>query len=176
MKSLACGSDSPPKPLKRIQTIIWHDQLSLMLAWEGHAILSVTFGQLGLNGIFELVKKKGGNIVHVLNCLPRHEDVWESGRIAPSLLTSVLDGGEWSASRSSRFAPGNIAARWALEPVWMLWWREKSLAPAVNQTLAIQLVTRYYTDRAIPAHIFKLTSVKTGTKIYAAINSSVALL
>jgi hypothetical protein len=43
---------------------------------------------------------------------PRHEDAWVSGDIAPSFLTSALDGGEWSASRPCRFtsnerAPGN---------------------------------------------------------------------
>jgi hypothetical protein len=30
---------------------------------------------------------------------PRHEDVCGSEGIAPSFLTSALDGGEWSASR-----------------------------------------------------------------------------
>jgi hypothetical protein len=34
---------------------------------------------------------------------PHHEDVWESGGIAPQFLTSALDGGEWLASRSGRF-------------------------------------------------------------------------
>jgi hypothetical protein len=32
-----------------------------------------------------------------------HEHVWRSGGIAPPFLTSTLDGGEWSASRPSRF-------------------------------------------------------------------------
>jgi hypothetical protein len=30
---------------------------------------------------------------------------WESGGIAPLVLTSALDGGEWSASRLGRFTP-----------------------------------------------------------------------
>jgi hypothetical protein len=30
---------------------------------------------------------------------------WGSGGIAPRILTSALDGGEWSASRFSRFTP-----------------------------------------------------------------------
>jgi hypothetical protein len=42
----------------------------------------------------------------VLNQAPRHKDVWGSGGIAPPLLTSALDGGEWSASRPGRFIPG----------------------------------------------------------------------
>jgi hypothetical protein len=33
----------------------------------------------------------------------RHEGVWGSGCIDPHFLTSVLAGGEWSASRSGRF-------------------------------------------------------------------------
>jgi hypothetical protein len=35
--------------------------------------------------------------------------MWGSGGIAPSFLTSALDGGEWSASRPCRFAPGKGA-------------------------------------------------------------------
>jgi hypothetical protein len=38
-----------------------------------------------------------------------HEDIWESGGIAPPFLTSVLDGGEWSASLSCRFIRGERA-------------------------------------------------------------------
>jgi hypothetical protein len=33
-----------------------------------------------------------------------------SGAIAPSFLTSTLDGGEWSASRPGRFTPERKAA------------------------------------------------------------------
>jgi hypothetical protein len=33
--------------------------------------------------------------VGLINYTPRHEDMWVSGGIAPSFLTSVLDGGEW---------------------------------------------------------------------------------
>jgi hypothetical protein len=54
-------------------------------------------------------------------------DVRGSGGITPSFLTSVLDGGEWSASRLGRFTPGERAsipigknAKWAPEPVWAL--------------------------------------------------------
>jgi hypothetical protein len=38
-----------------------------------------------------------------------HEDVWESGGIAPPFLTSVLGGGEWSASLSGYFISGERA-------------------------------------------------------------------
>jgi hypothetical protein len=38
--------------------------------------------------------------------VPRHEDEWWSGDIAPPFLTSAKDGGEWSASCSGRFTPG----------------------------------------------------------------------
>jgi hypothetical protein len=38
-----------------------------------------------------------------------HEDIWRSGRIAPPLLTSALDGGEWLTFRLCRFNPTEIA-------------------------------------------------------------------
>jgi hypothetical protein len=34
-----------------------------------------------------------------------HEHVWRSGVIAPSLLTSALDGGQWKASGPDRLTP-----------------------------------------------------------------------
>jgi hypothetical protein len=34
--------------------------------------------------------------------------MWESGGIAPPFMTSVLDGGEWSASLPGRFTPEEI--------------------------------------------------------------------
>jgi hypothetical protein len=40
--------------------------------------------------------------------LTKHHTVkmyWGSGDIAPPILTSALDGGEWSASRPGRFTP-----------------------------------------------------------------------
>jgi hypothetical protein len=37
--------------------------------------------------------------------LKYHEDVRENGSIAPPFLISVLEGGEWPASRFDRFTP-----------------------------------------------------------------------
>jgi hypothetical protein len=42
-----------------------------------------------------------------------------------------------------------LKAGWALELVWMLWTREKSLTPAGNWILAIQPVAHHYTNWAI---------------------------
>jgi hypothetical protein len=46
----------------------------------------------------------------VIQIVPRHEDVWRSKSVAPPFLISVLDGVEWSASRHSRFTPGERAS------------------------------------------------------------------
>jgi hypothetical protein len=50
-----------------------------------------------------------------------------SGGIAPPLLTSALDIGEWSASRLGRFTPvlSGQEAKWVPELIWSLWGREK---------------------------------------------------
>jgi len=39
---------------------------------------------------------------------------WESGSIGPRILNLILVGGEWSASRPGRFAPGEgtLGTRW----------------------------------------------------------------
>jgi hypothetical protein len=44
-----------------------------------------------------------------MNQAPDHEDVCRSGSIAPPFFNSELDGGKLSASRSSRFTPGEGA-------------------------------------------------------------------
>jgi hypothetical protein len=77
-----------------------------------------------------------------------------SGGIAPPLLTSALDGGEWSPSRPGHFTseetvppvPIGQEAGWAPEPVWTLWSREKSFDSAGYQTSAVRPVPRRYTD------------------------------
>jgi hypothetical protein len=53
--------------------------------------------------------KVKSKVVPELNKVSRHEDVWGSAGIAPPFLSSVLYGGEWSASHSSCFTlPGKI--------------------------------------------------------------------
>jgi hypothetical protein len=43
-----------------------------------------------------------GKVIPGLNQVLRHEDVWGNGGRAPHILISVLDGCEWSASRSRK--------------------------------------------------------------------------
>jgi hypothetical protein len=85
---------------------------------------------------------------------------WHVGewRYSSKLLTSPLDGGEWSASCPSHFTLMERApcTHWTggwVGPklIWMLWCREKPLGPARNQTLASQPVACRYTMWAIPA-------------------------
>jgi hypothetical protein len=72
----------------------------------------------------------------------------------PPFLTSVLYGGEWSASRPGRLTPVERApgTHWTGDWVgsraglWTLWSREKSLTLARNQTPDVQPVARRYTD------------------------------
>jgi hypothetical protein len=47
--------------------------------------------------------KKVNSSVSIINKAPLCEGVWASGDITPPFLTSALNGGVWSASRSSRF-------------------------------------------------------------------------
>jgi hypothetical protein len=46
--------------------------------------------------------------------------------------------------RKEPLVPIGYEARWALEPVWVLWSREKCLAPARNRTPAVQAVACHY--------------------------------
>jgi hypothetical protein len=46
---------------------------------------------------------------------PRHGNVWGSGGVARRILTSVVDGGEWSASRPGRFILGERAPRYRFD-------------------------------------------------------------
>jgi hypothetical protein len=73
---------------------------------------------------------------------PRYEDVPESRSIAPPFLTLAVDGGEWSASRPCRFTTSTHCVEG--------WATQKNHVPAGNRTQVYQLVTRRYTDRAIP--------------------------
>jgi hypothetical protein len=49
-------------------------------------------------------------------------------RYSATILDLGKNGDEWSASRPSRFTPGEIPSgtRWAPEPVWTLWRTEES--------------------------------------------------
>jgi len=67
---------------------------------------------------------------------------WGAEVYIHSFLISVLDGGEWSASRPGRFAlppgkehpvPTGEEAGWAPEPIWTWWRRENPItAPDGN--------------------------------------------
>jgi hypothetical protein len=91
------------------------------------------YGMLGDHGCKQAassLKVKAKLSLCLYNQAPHHEDVLGNGCIAPSFLISVLRG-EWSASRSGRFTPGERApvqeAGWAQEPVWTMWSTEKLL-------------------------------------------------
>jgi hypothetical protein len=81
---------------------------------------------------------------------PRQEDLWGSGGLAPTFLTSALDGGKWSVSHLVRFTPEVRAAS-------THWIGEKKLAlvlaRAGNRTLVVQLVACRYTDSANPTRL-----------------------
>jgi hypothetical protein len=71
-----------------------------------------------------------------------------------SYLTSALDGGEWSASRTGRALPPGKGpsvpivqeAGWAPEPVWTQRLEEKSSASVGDRNPVVQSVVNYYTD------------------------------
>jgi hypothetical protein len=71
-----------------------------------------------------------------------------SGGIAPTFLTSALDGSQWLASRLYRFTPGKEApVPIGLEAGWdSLWSRVKYIAPTGNRTQIVQPVARRYTN------------------------------
>jgi hypothetical protein len=55
----------------------------------------------------------------VIHEAQHHEDVSGSGHISPPFLTSALDGGKWSSSRSGRFTPRKRSPlRFVEETVW----------------------------------------------------------
>jgi hypothetical protein len=71
-----------------------------------------------------------------------------------SLLTSALEGSEWSASRPGRALPPGREppvptvqeAGWAPEPVWAQRLEEKSSASVGDRTPAVQSVANHCTD------------------------------
>jgi hypothetical protein len=76
-----------------------------------------------------------------------------SGGIAPSFLTSAVDGGKRLASRPCRFIPEEKPPGTHRVRVWSRSGRygeEKNLAPPKNRTPALEPAARRYTDWAIP--------------------------
>jgi hypothetical protein len=98
-----------------------------------------------------------------INLAVRRDDVWGSVDVAPSFLTSALNGGEWSASLPGRFIPGKEplvliekGAVCAPEPVWSLSSRTKSVFSAGNRSPAVQPVAIPTT----PSRLYKCNSSK----------------
>jgi hypothetical protein len=106
----------------------------------------------------------GKKLVKLSLCLTKHHPMKTysgSGGIAPRILTSALDGGEWSASRPGRFTPRGITAR----THWVWGWVgpragmdmvSKTEIPSPRRESKpdhpiVQPVANRYTDWAIPA-------------------------
>jgi hypothetical protein len=76
---------------------------------------------------------------------------------APPFLTSAIDGGEWSASRSCRFNPGEMVpvthciGGWVGPRTGMDSLEKRKLDPSGNRTPITYPVARRYTDSVIPA-------------------------
>jgi hypothetical protein len=101
-----------------------------------------------------------------VNYAPRHEGIlWEWRYSSTHSLTSALDGGEWSASRLSRFTPRERApgTHW----IWG-WVGPRAIPDAVmkrkipsprkesnRRTPIVQPVAQRYTDWAITAPYFR---------------------
>jgi hypothetical protein len=74
----------------------------------------------------------------------------------PPFLTSALDGGEWLASRTSRFTPAERVPGTHWIGGWVGSWsgldavEKTKICTAGNQTPAFQPVARRYTDWATP--------------------------
>jgi hypothetical protein len=95
----------------------------------------------------DLVHKSGEGYFYLcfINEAPCQEDLYAIAAIAPPFLTSVLDGGEWSASRPGRCTTLLIVLVFRgarLDAVE----RENSLGPAGKLILAVRHVACRYTD------------------------------
>jgi hypothetical protein len=89
-----------------------------------HSLLAACFTLHSINATLAVVPQRGAGL-------------WGSEGTAPPFLTSEPDGDEWSASRpclttpvKESPAPTGQEAGWAPQPVWTMWRRGKSLAPA----------------------------------------------
>jgi hypothetical protein len=87
--------------------------------------------------------------------ITRYGGAWGERRYSSySFLTSAPEGGEWSASRSSRpLPPGKEPpvptvqeAGWAPEPVWTQMLEGKSSTSVGDRTPAVQSIVRHYTQ------------------------------
>jgi hypothetical protein len=96
---------------------------------------------------------------------------WGSGGIAPRILTSALDGGEWSASSPGRFTPregaplthrlgGLVGLRAVLDAVM----KRKIPSPcreSSSRTLIVQPVVQRYTDSFLQLNNVSYVAVVT---------------
>jgi hypothetical protein len=140
---------------------------SLMMSWifgsAGCLILSVGNALFNLTNprrmkqIHSLVKSKSK--VVPLRSIQAH--LGDRRYSSYSLLTSALEGGEWSASRPGRALPPGKEppvptvqeVGWAPEPVWTQRLEEKCSSSVGDRTPAVQSVVRHCTDYATPGHI-----------------------
>jgi hypothetical protein len=63
-------------------------------------------------------------------CTMRQEGIWQSGGMAPCILTLALDKGEWSASHPSCFTPRERNAS--------TWWTEGWVGPRANLVIMVK--------------------------------------
>jgi hypothetical protein len=115
--------------------------------------------------IFHSFRIKGKKVkVKLSLCLTKHHAMktyWGSGGIAPRILTSALDGGEWSASCPACFTPRERApaTHWIgswVDPRAVLDTVVKRKIPSPHhesnpRTLIVQPVAQCYTNWAIMA-------------------------
>jgi hypothetical protein len=65
-----------------------------------------------------------------------HEDIWESGDIAPSFLTLAIYGGKWLASCPCHFTPGERAPQYPMD-IWLVGPQSQSVYCEEEKKLAL---------------------------------------